>query len=77
MSHIDLLVNELTETRRPLAGPDEIATYLRVPKSTIYQWSSRGGGPRMYRVGRHLRAEWKDLDAWLETRTVGTKAHRL
>lgn len=71
MTHVDQLVDELTETRRPLAGPDEIATYLNVPKNTVYQWSSRGGGPRMFRVGRHLRARWDDLDAWLESRAVG------
>ncbi|MEU2300541.1 helix-turn-helix domain-containing protein [Streptomyces antibioticus] len=56
--------------RRPLAKPAEIAEYLGVPIGTVYQWSSRGGGPRMSRVGRHLRARWEDLDAFLEANRV-------
>lgn len=56
--------------RRPLATPKEIAEYLGVPIGTVYQWSSRGGGPRMSRVGRHLRARWEDLDAYLDANLV-------
>jgi excisionase family DNA binding protein len=56
--------------RRPLATPQQIAEYLGVPLGTVYQWSSRGGGPRMSRVGRHLRAKWEDLDAYLEANRV-------
>lgn len=56
--------------RRPLATPPQIAEYLGVPLGTVYQWSSRGGGPRMSRVGRHLRAKWEDLDAYLDANRV-------
>lgn len=56
--------------RRPLATPQQIAEYLGVPLGTVYQWSSRGGGPRMSRVGRHLRAKWEDLDAYLDANRV-------
>lgn len=54
------------EQRRPLATPDELAAYLGVSKATIYQWSSRGGAFPLFRVGRHLRARWSDVDAWLD-----------
>ncbi|MEU1772619.1 helix-turn-helix domain-containing protein [Streptomyces sp. NPDC019922] len=54
------------EQRRPLATPDELAAYLGVSKATIYQWSSRGGVFPLFRVGRHLRARWADVDAWLD-----------
>ena len=40
----------------PVLTVDEAAELLRVPKSTIYDWSSRGmlrGSAR--RVGKHLR----------------------
>lgn len=57
--------------RRPLATSDQIALYLGVPKQTVYSWSSRGGGPRMSKVGRHLRARWEDLDAYLDQNRVG------
>lgn len=58
-------------SRRPLATSDQIAAYLGVPKQTVYSWSSRGGGPRMSKVGRHLRARWEDLDAYLDENAVG------
>lgn len=61
---------ERSEQRRPLATPDELAAYLGVSKATIYQWSSRGGAFPLYRVGRHLRARWSDVDAWLEEQAV-------
>jgi len=51
------------EQRRPLATPDQLAAYLGVSKATIYQWSSRGGPFPLFRVGRHLRARWSDVDA--------------
>lgn len=57
--------------RRPLATADDIAEYLGVPKQTVYQWSSRGGGPRMSKVGRHLRARWEDLDDYLDKNVIG------
>lgn len=58
-------------TRRPLATAQEIADYLGVPLGTVYQWSSRGGGPRLVKVGRHLRARWSDVDSYLDTQTIG------
>ncbi|MGW0630141.1 helix-turn-helix transcriptional regulator [Streptomyces sp. NPDC002758] len=62
---------EVTEVqRRRLATPQEIADYCGVPVGTIYQWSSRGGGPKFIRVGRHLRARWSDIEAWLDAQTI-------
>lgn len=57
--------------RRPLADAQEIADYLGVPLGTIYRWSSRGGGPRLIKVGRHLKARWADLDSYLDACTIG------
>lgn len=62
------------EQRRPLATPDELAVYLRVSKATIYQWSSRGGPFPLFRVGRHLRARWSDVEACLEGQGSETSA---
>ncbi|MGW1801911.1 helix-turn-helix transcriptional regulator [Streptomyces sp. NPDC001984] len=56
--------------RRRLATPQELADYCGVPIGTIYQWSSRGGGPKFIRVGRHLRARWSDIEAWLDAQTI-------
>lgn len=50
---------------RRMATPAEIADHLQVPVKTLYQWRYRGEGRRAYRVGRHLRYRWKDVEAWL------------
>lgn len=53
-------------TQRPLAGPEQVAEHLGVPVSTLYQWRTRGVGPRGIRVGRHVRYRWEDIEAWLD-----------
>lgn len=58
------------QQRRKLATAEEVADYLGVPLATIYQWSSRGGGPRLIKVGRHLRARWDDVEKWLDAQTI-------
>lgn len=60
------------QQRRKLATAEEIAEYLGVPIGTVYQWSSRGGGPKLIKVGRHLRARWDDIEHWLDAQTVKT-----
>lgn len=44
----------------------DVAAYLGVPVATVYQWNSRGLGPKRYRVGKHVRYRMDDLDAWVE-----------
>ena len=43
---------------------DEVATYLGVPKQTIYGWRSTGYGPHGFRVGKHLRWRATTVLAW-------------
>jgi excisionase family DNA binding protein len=43
----------------------EVAQFLRVPISTLYQWRYFGSGPSAYRVGKHLRYNPADVWAWL------------
>ncbi|GAA2368105.1 hypothetical protein GCM10010170_067870 [Dactylosporangium salmoneum] len=43
---------------------DEVAALLRVPKGTLYQWRSRRKGPKARKVGRHLRYDPADVQAW-------------
>ncbi|MFD4524867.1 helix-turn-helix transcriptional regulator [Streptomyces sp. NPDC058470] len=45
---------------------DDLADELKIPKSTIYGWKTRGVGPRWTRVGKHLRARRVEVDAWLD-----------
>ena len=44
----------------------DVAAYLSVPLTTLYQWRYLGTGPAAYRVGRHLRYEPAAVQAWLE-----------
>jgi excisionase family DNA binding protein len=53
-------------TRRRLWTPDELADYLGVTKHCVYSWSSRGGGPKVVRVGARLRYRPDDVDEWLD-----------
>lgn len=48
-----------------LVSPAELAEFLGIPVSTICQWRYRGQGPRGYRVGRHVRFRWDDIEHWL------------
>jgi excisionase family DNA binding protein len=47
---------------------DEVSAYLKVPVGTLYNWRSRGEGPRAARLGRHLRYRRSDLEAWIAER---------
>ncbi|TDO68972.1 excisionase family DNA binding protein [Kribbella sp. VKM Ac-2571] len=48
----------------PLWDIHQVATYLNVPKRTLYRWRTLGYGPRGKRVGRHLRYRASDVIAW-------------
>ncbi|GAB3479401.1 helix-turn-helix transcriptional regulator [Amycolatopsis cihanbeyliensis] len=45
---------------------DDVATYLGVPKNTLYQWRTKGYGPTGRRIGKHIRYRPQDVDAWVE-----------
>jgi excisionase family DNA binding protein len=54
-----------SESRSELLTVDDVAAVLKVPKSTLYQWSYQGEGPPVVRVGRHLRYPGDLLDLWI------------
>ncbi|MCL2489502.1 MAG: helix-turn-helix domain-containing protein [Propionibacteriaceae bacterium] len=47
---------------------DDLAGYLGVSKSTVYDWRNRGQGPVAHRLGKHLKYARADVDAWLASR---------
>lgn len=49
-----------------MLSPAELAELLNVPVQTIYHWRYRGYGPRAYRIGRHVRYQPEDVQAWLD-----------
>jgi excisionase family DNA binding protein len=46
----------------------ELAGYLGVPVATLYAWRYRGEGPPGFRVGRHVRYRWSDIQTWITAR---------
>ncbi len=50
----------------PLLDVRELAQYLGVPVSTVYDWRTRGCGPRAYRFGKHLKFAVSDVQSWIE-----------
>jgi excisionase family DNA binding protein len=51
---------------------EDLANYLDVPVATIYSWRYRHQGPPGFRVGRHLRFRWSDVERWIEDRIAQT-----
>lgn len=49
-----------------LATVKDLAEYTGVPVKTVYEWNSKGHGPKVLKVGRHVRYRWVDIEKWLE-----------
>lgn len=48
-----------------LLTAQELADYLEIPLATVYAWRYRREGPPGFRVGRHLRFRWGDIQVWI------------
>ena len=51
----------------PLLSIEDLAEYLGVPVTTIYDWRVDGKGPCGVRVGRHVKFTVTDVLAWIES----------
>lgn len=49
-----------------LLSAQDVADYVGVPLTTLYQWRTKGTAPRGIRAGKHLRFRPADVEAWLE-----------
>ena len=58
--------NSVMTPRDRLLTVQDLAAYLGVPATTLYQWRYRREGPRGVRVGRHIRYQWTDVAEWIE-----------
>mgnify|MGYP006300123743 CR=1 FL=1 len=52
-----------------LLTPEEIAEYLGVKKSTIYQWTHTGFIPHV-KLSRFVRFDLQQIDKWIKDRSV-------
>jgi len=41
---------------------------LGVPVATLYTWRYHREGPPGFRVGRHVRYRWGDIEEWISDR---------
>lgn len=57
----------MSEDRKPLATIEEVAAYVRLTESTLYDQRKRGVGlgALATKVGRELRWNWSDVDGYL------------
>jgi predicted DNA-binding transcriptional regulator AlpA len=53
-----------------LLKTSEAAEYLRFSASQLNNWRSEGGGPPFCKLGGRVLYRLKDLDRWLDARTV-------
>jgi len=56
------------EPLKRLLTVQDLADYLDVPVATIYAWRYHRQGPPGFRVGRHLRFRWSDVEQWISDR---------
>ncbi|MFV0451625.1 MAG: helix-turn-helix transcriptional regulator [Propioniciclava sp.] len=64
MDAIDTAALELWGLERPRIN--EVAAYLRVSVSTIYEWRMKGDAPEAHRYGKHLTFAASDVRAWVD-----------
>jgi excisionase family DNA binding protein len=61
------------EKKRQLLRPEIVSDRLDIPVTTLYQWRHRGVGPPAIRIGRHLRYDEAELEAWIETQAEASQ----
>jgi len=71
----------LTEIRSPNAEghrryvtESQLADELRNSRRTLQRMRADGSGPLFLKVGRKVIYRWDDVEAWLDTRSVGSTA---
>ena len=66
-AHLMGMTTDITTGRglEPLMNIEELAEYLGVPVTTIYDWRVAGKGPCAIRVGRSLKFAVSDVREWL------------
>jgi excisionase family DNA binding protein len=63
----------VTEDTR-LLTTDEASRYLGLRSQLLVQWRYDGKGPAFHRLGRLVRYDVFELDAWLEDQKVAPSA---
>lgn len=59
-----------------LLTAEDLAAFLDVPIKTLYAWRYRGEGPVGFRVGKHVRYRWTDVEQWIRDRVHVAEVRR-
>jgi predicted DNA-binding transcriptional regulator AlpA len=54
----------------PLWTVEDVAGFLRIPVSTLYEWRRYRRGPKGRKVGKHLRYDPQEVRDWFNQQTV-------
>jgi excisionase family DNA binding protein len=54
---------------------EEVAALLKVPKATVYDWTSDGSGPPFYRIGKFNRWKRSEVMAWFDAHLDEVSKH--
>ena len=54
----------------------DLAVFLDVPLKTLYAWRYRGEGSIGFRVGKHIRYKWTDVERWIGDRVRASETDR-
>lgn len=57
---------------KPLQDETAISKRLECEVKTLQAWRSRGGGPPFIKVGRLVRYDPQDVEAWIASRRVAS-----
>lgn len=52
-------------------SPEALAQRYNVPLSTIYQWRTKGYGPKGVKIGRHVRYPLAECESWERSLLTG------
>ena len=67
------MTNDVTpEGKDCLLTTEQLAEFLQIPLTSLYQWRHKGLGPKGIKVGKYIRYRRRDVDAWLDDRTATT-----
>ena len=75
MTSLSSSPRELASTQE-LLTVEELGRWLKIPKATVYDWTHTGVIPH-YKVGRLVRFDPQEIEAWLEARRIRGRRPRV
>lgn len=57
-----------------LVSPTQLSEYTGIPVQTLANWRWRAEGPPWFKLGRHVRYRWSDVEKWLDANAQGGAA---